>query len=146
MLHRFKIHRYSRCLFFILEVNTLQKKWYLLFALLSYCKEENRFIHLLPCYYTRKKFQSLYDSSFLTYDDNVVILEKRSKKEGVRRPQAPLWCNDVIVNHFDPFTQFHVFDVFSLEDNNVGKVERIVKKSSKEYFKFVKESLLLTVL
>ena len=56
------------------------KSGYYDYALLLYCKNENRFIQLLPCYYTVKKLQKLYESSFLRYDENVMILEKKVQK------------------------------------------------------------------
>ena len=119
------------------------KSGYYDYALLLYSKDENRFIQLLPCYYTVKRLQKNYESSFLRNDENVMILEKRLKKEGVRRPQQPLWGEDKLCNHFDPFTQFHLYDVFSTEDDRVGKVKKLVKKSAKEYFKFARDLLLL---
>ena len=61
--------------------NHKKKSGYYEYGLLVYCKNENRFTQLLPCYYTVKKMQKLYRSSFLRNDDNVVILEKKSPKK-----------------------------------------------------------------
>ena len=107
-------------------------------ALLLYSKEQNRFIHLLPCYYTIKKMQELYDSAFLSRDLNVMILEKRPRKEGVRRPQSPLWRKGLLVEYFDTWVQFHLYHVFSDEDEDVGKVKKMVKKTGKQILSFYK--------
>ena len=61
----------------------------------------------------------------------------------MRRSPHPQWQEDKLSNHFDQLTQFHVYDVFSTEDDRAGKVNKMVRKSAKEFLKFVKDLLLL---
>ena len=62
-----------------------------------------------------------------------MILERNpgKKKGGACRPPAPLWLEDIRVNSFDEFTQFHLYSAFNIEDDDAGIYE-LLQRSRKQ--------------
>ena len=64
-----------------------------------------------------------------------MILERNpGKKRGACRPPAPLWLEDIRVNSFDEFTQFHLYSAFIIEDDGAGIYE-LLQRSRKQLIK-----------
>lgn len=114
-----------------------KKRGHYLYTMLLYSNEEKRFMQLLPCYYTKKKMDELFESKFLNNDYNVIILEKKPNKRGVRRPPPPLWRKGLLLEHFDMYSQFFVFMEGDKED--VGKVESVIQRDKECYLKYIEK-------
>ena len=91
-------------------------------GLLLYSKTENMFFNLLPCRYTKEKFQDI--NSFLLNENNVIVLTKKENN--------PIWREDDLSNYFNLLTQIYVHD-------DAGKIIGRRTRSFKEYLKFVKK-------
>ena len=107
------------------------------YGLLCYSTSEEKFIILLPCFFTVKKMESLYECLSLNNEDQIIILVKNPKK-GKYSSRTPLWENGLLTHFFDQFTQIYLYEVYSQDDDNSGKVLKIVYKNIKEYLNFIK--------
>ena len=108
------------------------------YGLLCYSLTKEKFFILFPCFFTVKKIQNLYESSTLHNEDKIIILVKKLKKKKYSLPR-PIWENGLLRDFFDPFAQIYLYKTYSDEDDNSGKVLRIVPSENlKKYLYFIK--------
>ena len=99
------------------------------YALLLYCKENDKFTFLLPCEYTRGIMRKIFESLYLNDNDNVIILEKKSENIDSFVFKLPLWKEDNFSNHFHNLTKFRIYNYFFYDENMEKEVVRkIIEK------------------
>ena len=108
------------------------------YGMLCYCGSENKFFILLPCFFTLKKMQNLFDSSTINNEEDIIVLVKNPNQSNVRRPPAAIWEQSVLGNYFNLSTQFYLYEVYCHSDSNAGKVFKTVDRNIKEYLDFIK--------
>ena len=96
------------------------------FFFLMYSEKKKELMKLFPCYYTKRKMVEYYD--MLKEDDNIFILEKEERKQGVRRPPSPKWYEASFPDYFERNHQFR----HTNEYDNVELVKRGEKRCISE--------------
>ena len=108
------------------------------YGLLCYSPTEEKFFILLPCFFTVKKIENLYESSSLNNEEQIIILVKNPKTNKYSLPK-PVWENGLLTHFFDTLAQIYLYEVYSPEDSNSGKVLKIVPaKNIKVYLNFIR--------
>ena len=107
------------------------------YGLLCYSTSEENFFILLPCFFTEKKIDNMYKSLILNNEDQIMVLIKKQKM-GKYPSRTPLWENGLLSQYFNLFTQIYLYEVYSHEDENSGKVRKLVNKDIKQYVEFIK--------
>ena len=116
------------------------------YGMLCYSPSENKFFILLPCFFTLKKMQNIFNSSNLNNEEDIIVLVKKSNRVNVCRPPTAIWEKSVLCQFFNEFTQFHLYEVYCYNDDNAGKVLKTVNRGLKEYLEFIKKESYHTVL
>ena len=114
------------------------KSGYYGYGLLCHSPSEEMFFILLPCYFTVKKIEDLYENSTLDNEDQVITLIRNPKTNKYHLPR-PVWENGVLSDFFNTFAQFYLYKVYSEDDDRCGKVLKIVPTENiKVYLNFIK--------
>ena len=106
-------------------------------GLLCHSPSENIFFILLPCFFTVKKIETLSPSSTINSEHDVLILIKKPNRGNSPRPSSAIWENGLVTDFFNRFTQFYLYEVYCHNDEDSGKIRKLVKKDMKDYIEFV---------